>query len=92
MDNQDPYIEEEHIIQLPKGKVQKDEQRSTKHTYTITDRVTRTPLNIVGKIDCFGRVSSSCSSSDTRLFSPATHSVISHEWVQDNIYATLSYS
>jgi hypothetical protein len=29
---------------MPKEKVQKDKQRSTKHTYKTKDRVTRTPL------------------------------------------------
>ena len=29
---------------IVKGKVLKDKQRSTKHTYKTTDRVTRTPL------------------------------------------------
>ena len=37
MDNhntiKDPYIEEEQTTQWPKEKVQKDKQRSTKHTY-----------------------------------------------------------
>ena len=42
--NQNPYIEEEQTAQSPKEKVQKDKQRSTKHTYKTTDRVTRTPL------------------------------------------------
>ena len=31
--NQKPYIEEEQTIQWPKEKVQKNKQRSTKHTY-----------------------------------------------------------
>jgi len=39
-----PYIEEEQTTQWPKEKVQKDKQRSTKHTYKAKDRVTRTPL------------------------------------------------
>ena len=37
-------IEEEQTTQWPKEKVQMDKQRSTKHTYTTKDRVTRTPL------------------------------------------------
>jgi hypothetical protein len=36
------YIEEQ-TTQWPKEKVQKDKQRSTKHTYKTKDRVTRTP-------------------------------------------------
>ena len=42
--NQNPYIEEEQTTQWPKEKVQKDKQRSIKHTYKTKDRVTRTPL------------------------------------------------
>jgi hypothetical protein len=42
--NQNPHIEEEQAIQWPKEKVQKNKQRSTKHTYKTKDRVTRTPL------------------------------------------------
>ena len=42
--NQNSHIEEEQTKQWPKEKVQKDKQRSTKHTYKTTDRVTRTPL------------------------------------------------
>ena len=42
--NQNPYIEEEQTTQWPKEKVQKDKQRSTKHTYKTKDRVIRTPL------------------------------------------------
>jgi hypothetical protein len=47
MDNQKPYIEEEQTTQWPKkeeAKVQKDKQRSTKHTHETKDRVTRIPL------------------------------------------------
>jgi hypothetical protein len=39
--NQNPYIEEEHATKWPNEKVQKDKQRSTKHTYKIKDRVTQ---------------------------------------------------
>ena len=61
--NQNPYIEEEQTTQWPQEKVQKDKQRSTKHTYKTNDRVTRTPLKIGGEPRCSGRVSSSCSTS-----------------------------
>ena len=37
------HSEEEHTTQWAKEKVQKDKQRSTKHTYKAKDRVTRTP-------------------------------------------------
>ena len=45
MGNQNPYIEEEQTTQWPKEKVQKDKQRSTKHTYK-----TRTPLKTGGEL------------------------------------------
>jgi len=38
------HIEEEETTQLPKEKVQKDKQRSTKHTHKTKDRATRTQL------------------------------------------------
>ena len=44
--NQNPYIEDEQTTQRPKEKVQKDKQRSTKHTHKTKDRVIRTPLKI----------------------------------------------
>ena len=40
--NQNTYIKEEQTKQWAKEKVQKDKQRSTKHTHTTKDRVTRT--------------------------------------------------
>jgi len=40
-------MEEEQTIQWPKEKVQKNKQRSTKHTHKTRDRVTRTPLKTV---------------------------------------------
>jgi hypothetical protein len=49
-----------------KEKVQKDKQRSTKHTYKAKDRVTRTPLKTGGELRCSGRLSSSCFTSSTR--------------------------
>jgi hypothetical protein len=67
--NQNPYIEKEKTIKWPKEKVQKDKQRSTKHTHKTKDRVLviRTPLKTGGELRCSGRGSSSCSTSDTRL-------------------------
>ena len=74
--NQNPYIEEEQTTTWAKEKVQKDKQRSTKHTYKIKDRVIGTPLKTGGELMCSGRVSSSCSTSDTRRVNPLA---ISHE-------------
>jgi hypothetical protein len=54
--NQNPYIEEEQTTQWPKEKVQKDKQRSTKHTHKTKDRVTRTPLKTGGELINIDRV------------------------------------
>ena len=51
---------------MDKEKVQKDKERSTKHTHKTKDRVTRTPLRTGGELRCSGMVTSSCSTSDTR--------------------------
>ena len=50
---------EEQTTQWPKEKVQKDKQRSTKHTYKTKDRETRAPLKSRGEPRCSGRVGSS---------------------------------
>ena len=50
-------MEEEQTTQWPKEKVQKDKQRSTKHTHTLQILGTRTPLKILGELMCSGRVS-----------------------------------
>jgi hypothetical protein len=81
--NQKPYIEEEQTTQWPKEKAQKDTQRSTKHTYKIKDRETRTPLKTGGELRCSGRVSSSCSTIGTRCVNIVTNPVISREWGKD---------
>ena len=80
--NQNPYIERE-TTQWPKEKVQKDKQRSTKHTYKTKDRVTRTSPKTGGEIRCSGRVTSSCSTSGTRRVNLVTNPVISREWGKD---------
>ena len=38
-------------------KVQKDKQRSTKHTHKTNDRVTRTPIKTRAELRCSGRIS-----------------------------------
>ena len=68
MGNQNPYIEEEQTTSLPKEKVQKDTQRSTKPIHKNKDRVTPTPLKPDGELMCSGRVTSSCFTSGTRRF------------------------
>ena len=37
-------------MQWPNEKLQKDKQRSTKHTHETIDRVTRTPLKTGGEL------------------------------------------
>ena len=77
--NQNPYIEEEQTTQWPKEKLQKDKQRSTKHTYKAKDRVTRTPLKTGCELRCSG-VRGSCSSSDTRCVNLVTNPVKRWYW------------
>jgi hypothetical protein len=72
-------MEEEQTTQWPKEKVQKDKERSTKHTHKTKDRVTQTTLKTGGELMCSGRISSSCSTSGTRRVNLVTHPVISHE-------------
>ena len=72
---QNLYIEEEQTTQWPK--VQKDKQRSTKHTHKTKE--TRTPLKTGGELRFSGRVSSSCSTSGTRRVNLVTNPVSSHE-------------
>ena len=64
---------------MAKKKVQKDKQRSTKHTYKTKDRVTRTPVKTGGELRCSERESSSCSTSGTRRVNLVINPVISHE-------------
>jgi hypothetical protein len=73
--NQHRYIEEDQTTQWPKEQVQKDKQRSTKHTYKANDRVTRTPLKSGGYLRC--------SNSGTRRVNLVTNPVISHAWGKD---------
>jgi hypothetical protein len=77
--NQNPYIEEEPTTQWPKEKVQKEKQRSTKHTYKAKDRVAGTPLKTGGELRYSRRVSSSYSTSGTRHVNLTTNPVISHQ-------------
>ena len=89
--NQNTYIEEEQTTQWPKEKVQKDKQRSTKHTYKTKDRVTRTPRKTGrDELRLSGRVGSSCSTSDTRRVNLVVNSVISREWGKDREVLTTS--
>ena len=83
-------IEEEQTIQWPNEKGQKDNQRSTKHTYKTKDRVTRTALKTGGELRCSGRVGSSCSTSGTRRVNLVTNPVMNREWGKDREVFTTS--
>jgi hypothetical protein len=63
--------------------MQKDKQRSTKHTHKTKDRVTQTPLKTGGELMCSGRVNCSCSTSGTHRVNLVTSTVISHERGKD---------
>ena len=51
--NQNLYIEEEQTTQWPKEKVQKDKQRSTKHTHKTKGKISRTPLKNGGAPEAY---------------------------------------
>ena len=74
--HQNPYIKERQTIKWPKEKVQRDKQRSTKHTHKTKDRVTRTPLKTRGELMCSGSVSISCSTSGIRCVNLVTNPAI----------------
>ena len=66
-------------------------QRSTKHIYKTKDRVARTPPIKTGdELRCSGRVSSPCSTSDTRRVNLVTNPVIRHEQGKDREVLTTS--
>jgi hypothetical protein len=75
--NQNPYNEEEQTTEWWKEKV----QLSTKHTNKTKDRVTRSSLKTGGELMCSERVSSSCSTNDTRRVNLITNPVLNHECV-----------
>jgi hypothetical protein len=58
-------------------------------TQKNNDRATRTPLKPEENSGASGKVSSSCSTSDTRRVTLVTNPVISHEWGNDH-YSYLS--
>ena len=89
-DNQNPYIEEEQKTQWPKEKVQKDKQRSTKHTHKTKDWVTRTQLKRGWTLMLSWMVRSSYSTSGTSRVNIVTNPMISHEWGKDREVLTTS--
>jgi hypothetical protein len=68
---------------IVKRKRKKHKQRSTKHTYKTSDRVTRTLLKTGDELTCSGSVSSSCSTRGSCRVNLITNPVISHEWGMD---------
>jgi hypothetical protein len=67
------WPKEEQTTQWPKEAVQRDKQRSTKHSRKAKDQVTRTSPKTGSELMCSGRVSSSCSTSDTRRVNLVTN-------------------
>jgi hypothetical protein len=73
-----------------------DKQRSTNITQKTKDRETWTSLKTEGELitwyepRCSGRVSSSCSTSDTCRVILVTNPKISHEWGKDQKVLTTS--
>ena len=78
-----PYIEEEQTTQWSNAKVQKDKQRSTKHTHKTKDRVTRIPLKTGDELRCSRRIGRSGSASGTHRVNLVRNRVISREWGKD---------
>ena len=64
--------------------------KSTKHAYETKERVTQTPLKIGGELRCSGRVSSSCSTSDTSHVNLVINPVITHDKGKDREVFTTS--
>jgi hypothetical protein len=67
------------LTQWQNENVQKDKQRSTKHTHKTKDRVTRTALKTEGELRCSGKVNSSFSTSATRRVILVTNPVMNKE-------------
>ena len=79
--NQNPYIEEEDNTMA--RKVQKDKQRSTKHTYKTKDRVTRTSLKTGGELRCSGRVSDMSKKVPRRYAKKSTKTICTKKYQGD---------
>ena len=74
-------------MQWPKGQTTIYEQ-----TYKLKYRVKRNLLKTGGELRCSGKVSSSCSTSDTSRVNLVTKPVISHEWGKDREVFTTNYT
>ena len=70
--------------------MKKNKQRSTKDTHKTKGQVPRISLKAGCALRCFGRVSSSCSTSNTRRVNLVTNPVISHERRKDREVLTTS--
>ena len=79
------------MIKWPKDEMAKDKitnnnlQTTTQKT---KDRATRMPPKNGGELVCSGRISSSCSTNDTRLATLVTNPMIYHEWWRHQIMIT----
>jgi hypothetical protein len=64
-------------------KMYKGTNNDIQNKHKTKDRVTFNPLKTAGELRCSGRISSSCSNSDTRCVNLVTNQVISHAWGKD---------
>jgi hypothetical protein len=78
----------QHNGQKKKNKTANNDLQNT--SQKTKDRVTRILLKTGGERRCFGRVSSSCSTSGTCRVNLVTIPVISHEWGKDREVFTTS--
>ena len=71
-------------------KMYKGTNNDIQNKHKTKDRVTFNPLKTAGELRCSGRISSSCSNSDTRCVNLVTNQVISHAWGKDREVLTTS--
>jgi hypothetical protein len=75
---------------MAKGKRTKEQTTIYKHTHKANDRVTRTTLKKRDELTCQGRVSISCSTSDTHRVDLVTNPMITQRWGKDRKVFTTS--
>ena len=78
----DRIINKESLLHAKWKRTNNDLSNTTQKT---KDRATRTPLKTGGELMCFGKVSSSWSTTDTRRVTLVTNLVIRHAWGKDRI-------
>ena len=92
---QEEFEDTKGIIRIRKLKVrqhngQKKKDEKDKHTHKTKDRETRASLKSGGELMCTGRISSPCSTSDTRRVILVTNPVVNCEWGKNREVLTTS--